>query len=98
MHYCMNDKFDERLVWVDTKTIWSFLDKAGLALVMAGSLMRLGVRADTLTVMNTLDKGAGTLRNAIAGAKNGDTIVFDSSPVGQTITIISDQLSIKHDL
>jgi hypothetical protein len=94
----MNDKFDERLVWVDTKTIWSFLDKAGLALVMAGSLMGLGVRADILTVMNTLDKGAGSLRSAIAGAKNGDSIVFDSSLLGQTITLISDQLSIKHDL
>src|SRR5690242_17823633 len=33
----------------------------------------------TLTVTNTLDSGAGSLRNAIAAAQNGDTIVFAST-------------------
>jgi hypothetical protein len=52
----------------------------------------------TLTVLNTLDKGAGSLRDAITRAKNGDTIVFAPSLNGQTITLISDQLTINKNL
>ncbi len=52
----------------------------------------------TLTVTNTLDKGAGSLRDTISKAKDGDTIVFASSLNGQTITLISDQLEIKKSL
>src|SRR6266700_2689193 len=46
----------------------------------------------TLTVLNALDKGAGSLRDTITNAKSGDTIVFDPSLAGQTITLTSDQL------
>jgi hypothetical protein len=52
----------------------------------------------TLTVTNTLDKGAGSLRDAIAHASSGDTIVFDPSLNGQTITLTSDQLNIQKNL
>ena len=52
----------------------------------------------TLTVLNTLDKGAGSLRNTITGAMSGDTIVFAPSLDGQTITLTSDQLEIKTSL
>jgi hypothetical protein len=52
----------------------------------------------TLTVLNTLDKGAGSLRNTITGAKNGDTIVFAPSLDGQTITLTSDELAINKSL
>src|SRR6516225_7422051 len=52
----------------------------------------------TLTVLNTLDKGAGSLRDTITNAKSGDTIVFDPSLDGQTITLTSDQLEIKKNL
>jgi hypothetical protein len=52
----------------------------------------------TLTVTNTLDKGAGSLRDAITKAGNGDTIVFDPSLNGQTITLTSDQLNINKNL
>ena len=49
----------------------------------------------TLTVLNTLDKGAGSLRDTITNAKSGDTIVFDPSLDGHTITLTSDQLTIN---
>src|SRR5713226_6814785 len=52
----------------------------------------------TLTVLNNLDKGAGSLRDAITKAKSGDTIVFAPSLAGQTITLTSDELAIKNSL
>jgi hypothetical protein len=52
----------------------------------------------TLTVLNNLDKGAGSLRDAITKASSGDTIVFDPSLNGQTITLTSDQLTINTNL
>src|SRR5262245_11155961 len=52
----------------------------------------------TLTVLNNLDKGAGSLRDAITNAKSGDTIVFAPSLDGQTITLTSDQLTINKSL
>src|SRR5919201_499193 len=52
----------------------------------------------TLTVTNALDKGAGSLRDTITNAKDGDTIVFASSLAGQTITLTSDQLTINKSL
>ena len=36
----------------------------------------------TLTVLNNLDSGAGSLRAEIAAAQSGDTILFDKSLVG----------------
>lgn len=52
----------------------------------------LPVSADDWTVLNTNDSGAGSLRQAISDAGNGDTILFDSSLNGQTITLTSGQL------
>src|SRR5262245_15806818 len=52
----------------------------------------------TLTVLNAADNGQGSLRDAIKDASSGDTIVFDSSLAGQTITLTSHQLSIKKSL
>jgi hypothetical protein len=52
----------------------------------------------TLTVLNTLDRGAGSLRDAIAQAKSGDTIAFDPSLDGQTITLTSGELAINQNL
>jgi hypothetical protein len=49
----------------------------------------------TLTVLNELDKGAGTLRDTITSVEDGDTIVFDPSLDGQTITLASDEITIK---
>ncbi|MEO1668961.1 MAG: hypothetical protein AAFU54_30310 [Chloroflexota bacterium] len=44
-------------------------------------------QAAPLTVPNTNDDGAGSLRQAIADANANDTITFDASLSGQTITL-----------
>jgi hypothetical protein len=54
--------------------------------------------ADTLTVLNTQDSGLGSLRDEIAAADSGDTIVFAPNLKGQTITLTSDQLTINKSL
>jgi hypothetical protein len=50
-----------------------------------------------LTVMNTADSGPGSLRDTIAAASPGDTIVFDPSLDGQVITL-SSELAITKSL
>jgi hypothetical protein len=52
----------------------------------------------TLTVLNNLDKGAGSLRDAIAHARDGDTIVFDQNLSGETITLTSGALVLKNSV
>jgi hypothetical protein len=52
----------------------------------------------TLTVLNNLDSGAGSLRDAITSAESGDTIVFAPSLNGQTITLASGELAISKSL
>ena len=52
----------------------------------------------TLTVLNNLDSGAGSLRAEIAAAHNNDTIVFAPSLDGQTITLTSGELLINHNV
>ena len=52
----------------------------------------------TITVTNTNDSGAGSLRQALADANNGDTIDFDSSLNGRAITLISGELLINKSL
>src|SRR5262252_6305572 len=46
------------------------------------------LRAATITVTNTADSGAGTLRAALASANNGDTINF-ALPAPSTIFLTS---------
>jgi Ca2+-binding RTX toxin-like protein len=48
----------------------------------------------TITVTTTADNGLGSLRNAIATASAGDTIAFDPSLAGQTITLTSGQITV----
>jgi hypothetical protein len=52
----------------------------------------------TLTVTNTNDSGPGSLRAEIAAAQSGDTIVFDPSLAGQTITLTSGELAVNTNL
>jgi predicted outer membrane repeat protein len=52
----------------------------------------------TLTVTNNLDSGSGSLRAEIAAAKNNDTIVFDPSLDGQTITLTTGELYVNTSL
>ena len=51
-----------------------------------------------VTVTNTADKGSGSLREAIATAKPGDTIQFNKGLAGKTITLKSGQLTLTKDL
>jgi hypothetical protein len=46
----------------------------------------------TITVTNRNDNGTGSLRQALADAVDGDTINFNSSLNGQTITLTSGEL------
>ena len=57
-----------------------------------------GVGGSTLTVTNTADSGAGSLRAAIAAASNGDTIQFDAALNGQTINLTSGELVIDKNI
>lgn len=57
----------------------------------------LTARAETITVTNTLDDGAGSLRQTIAVAVSGDTVVFSDTLAGQTITL-TNQLEINKNL
>src|SRR5262245_28675487 len=52
----------------------------------------------TLTVLNNADSGLGSLRDTIAAAQNGDTIIFDPSLDGQTISLTSGELAINQSL
>jgi hypothetical protein len=52
----------------------------------------------TLTVMNNLDSGTGSLRAEIAAAQARDTIVFAPSLDGQTIGLTSGELDINKSL
>jgi predicted outer membrane repeat protein len=57
----------------------------------------LGSRAQAadLTVTSTADSGAGSLRQALADAMNGDTITFASALSGATITLSSAPLTVN---
>jgi hypothetical protein len=52
----------------------------------------------TLTVLNANDAGPDSLRGCIASAASGDTIVFDPTLTGQTITLSSGALAITKSL
>jgi hypothetical protein len=52
----------------------------------------------TLTVLNALDNGQGSLRDTIKDASSGDTIVFDHGLAGQTITLTCNELTINKSL
>ncbi len=71
-----------------------------IALVLAiGSFVTLPARpayALTLTVTNTNDSGAGSLRQALATASDGDTI--DLTGISGTITLTSFELSVSDNI
>ncbi|MBF0445693.1 MAG: DUF4347 domain-containing protein, partial [Magnetococcales bacterium] len=52
----------------------------------------------TITVTDTGDSGAGTLRQAVADAVDGDTITFDATLNGGTIDLTSGQIQFTKDL
>jgi len=56
-----------------------------------------GTRAATITVTNTSDSGAGSLRAALGSAANGDTIYF-SLPLPASITLSNGELFVTNNL
>jgi hypothetical protein len=58
-------------------------------------LIALSTQAATITVMNSNDSAAGSLRQALADALDGDTINFDSALNEQTITLTSGELLVN---
>ena len=58
-------------------------------------LLSAPARAATLTVTNTNDGGAGSLRQAVADSASGDTITFQA---GGTITLTTGQITLTHSL
>jgi hypothetical protein len=62
------------------------------------ALASVTAQSAVLTVTNTQDSGAGSLRDTIAAATNGDTIQFDAALNGQTITLTSGEIVIAKDL
>jgi len=68
------------------------------ALVPAFLFVSSPLSAVDQIVTSTADSGAGSLRQAIVDAVSGDTITFDSSLDGATITLSSGQLFIDKNL
>jgi len=65
-----------------------------IALLGAAAIGLPSLAGATITVVNTNDNGPGSLRQAIADAVDGDTVDFNSSLNGQTITLTSGQLMV----
>jgi len=63
---------------------------AALLLALVGS-MATGVQADTIFVTSTESTGAGTLREALASAADGD--IIDATGISGTITLLPDFLT-----
>jgi hypothetical protein len=51
-----------------------------------------------LTVLNNADSSAGSLRDTVAAAQSGDTIVFDPSLAYETVTLSSGPLALSSNL
>src|SRR6266404_1774525 len=66
------------------------------ALIAVLNLIPADCEAATITVTNTADSGAGTLRAALASAANGDTI--DASGVTGTILLTSGELLVTNSV
>jgi hypothetical protein len=65
-------------------------------MVLAMCSMAVTGRAATITVTNTFDSGAGSLRHALAVANDGDTI--DATGVSGTIFLTTGELQITHNV
>lgn len=72
----------------------SKVDILGLILVLS-CLIAIRVHANIITVTNTNDSGAGSLRNALAVANDGDEITF---AVTGTIGLSSGELLVNHSI
>jgi Right handed beta helix region len=91
-----------RIVWTSSRLLvrLNTYGAAVVALLFAGATL-LGTSAAlaaTITVINTNDSGPGSLRQALVGANDGDTINFDPSLNGHKIKLTSGQLNVNKDI
>jgi hypothetical protein len=70
----------------------SLIKSAAIAVALLGAVI-IPVRATTITVTNTNDSGAGSLRQALAIANDGDTI--DATGVSGIITLATGELLVE---
>src|SRR5262245_24791850 len=66
-----------------------------IALLGVATVGLPSLRGATITVTTTNDDGTGSLRQALANAVDGDTINFNSSLNGQTLTLTSGELLVN---
>lgn len=58
----------------------------------------MATNGNVITVISSADSGAGSLRQSVAGAADGDTIQFSTLLFGSAITLTSGQIIISKDL
>src|SRR2546423_12569 len=58
----------------------------------------IGTAAGPFVVTNTADSGAGSLRQVLSDTSDGDTVRFDPSLNGKTITLTSGELSVNKNV
>ncbi len=78
--------------------IKNFFSLAATCVLFALLTFPAFVRAGTVTVTNSNDSGAGSLRQTIANATSGDTVLFSTSLFGSTITLTSGAISLNKDV
>jgi hypothetical protein len=83
----------------ELKFLRRFLSSAATILLLCLGVIGIQtVHAATLTVTSTADSGAGSLRQALADAQDGDTIQFAPALNGQTIGLTSAELAIDKNI
>jgi hypothetical protein len=80
-----------------TRLLWLTACLSAAAVLAASAAAAEAPAAGVLTVTNTSDSGAGSLRQAIADAATGDTINF-SLPASSTITLTSQEIVLDKNL
>jgi len=69
-----------------------------VAVLLLLAATTMSAHAATITVTNTNDSGSGSLRQALAGANDGDTVQFDPALNRQTITLTSGELVVADSI
>jgi hypothetical protein len=85
---------------INQSKVNELLANRALALIAVVGAFLLGwtASARAATVTSASDSGPGSLRAVIAAAGNGDTVDFDASLEGQTITLTSGAINVDENL